>query len=196
MKRHAPATERNREPILGVLRDVLPAEGTVLEVASGSGEHAVYFAAQFPRLVWQPTDVDLVSLESIRAWKDESGLPNLRNPLIFDVTKMSPVERADAIVCINMVHISPWSATVGLFAHAATLLAPGAVLFLYGPYIIDGRETAPSNLVFDEWLRSQDPAWGVRNLTAVQDVATQKGFALDRLVDMPANNVSVVFRKL
>jgi hypothetical protein len=195
-KKHAPATERNREPIVDVLRTVLPETGTVLEIASGSGEHAVAFAEAFPALRWQPSDPDPVCRASIEAWAAESGLANIAPALDIDsAAKDWPVERADAICCINMIHISPWAATEGLMAGAGRLLGSGAPLYLYGPFIIEDRETAPSNLAFDGFLKERDPEWGLRNLETVAAEAKSHGLVLERVVDMPANNVSVIFRK-
>jgi hypothetical protein len=194
MKRFAPATQRNREPIREVLARELPAAGTVLELASGSGEHAIYMAAAFPHLTWQPTDVDAESIASIAAWRNEAALPNVREPLRLDVSEDPwPVSEAAAITCINMVHISPWTATLGMFGGAARLLAPGALLYLYGPYRFDGAFTAPSNEAFDQSLRSRDPSWGIRD---VRDLATAaSGFVLREVISMPANNHSLVFRR-
>ena len=195
-RRHAPATERNREAILAILRDVLPASGSVLEVASGTGEHAVYFAQALPGLVFQPSDPDLDALASIRAWAVAAKLNNVRPPLLLDASASDwPIAAADAVLCINMVHISPWEATVGLVAGAARLLGEGAPLYLYGPYRRIGMPTAPSNEVFDESLKSRDPRWGLRDLDAVIALATQYGFGLDRVVDMPANNLSLILRR-
>ncbi|QRN97404.1 DUF938 domain-containing protein [Archangium violaceum] len=196
MKRHAPSAERNREPILSVLREVLPPRGTVLEVASGTGQHAVFFARAFPERVWQPTDADPSARESIEAWRQEEGLPNLRPPLALDASASTwPVESADAIVCINMIHISPWEACQGLMRGAGRVLPPGGPLVLYGAYFIEGRPTAPSNLAFDASLRERDPTWGVRELGAVTEEARAHGLERDRVVDMPNNNFTVVFRK-
>ncbi|WP_257461931.1 class I SAM-dependent methyltransferase [Archangium lipolyticum] len=196
MKRHAPSAERNREPILSVLREVLPSRGTVLEVASGTGQHAVFFARAFPELVWQPTDADPSARESIEAWRQEEGLANLRAPLALDARASTwPVESADAIVCINMIHISPWEACQGLMRGAGRVLPPGGPLVLYGAYFIEGRPTAPSNLAFDASLRERNPAWGVRELGAVTAEASAHGLERDRVVDMPNNNFTVVFRK-
>ena len=192
MKQRAPATERNREPIRDVLARELPAAGTVLEIASGSGEHAAYFAAQFPQVQWQPTDPDATALASIAAWRADAGLPNLLAPLALDVMGAWPIERADAIVCINMVHIAPWEAAVALFAGAARVLAPGALLYLYGPYRFAGQ-TAPSNEEFERWLKARDPRFGVRDLRDLERVS--EGFALRGVVAMPANNHSLVFRR-
>lgn len=194
MKRHAPATARNREPIRDVLARELPASGLVVTVAEGSGEHASYFAAAFPQLTWQPTDVEDAALASIEAYRTDAALPNLRAPLRLDASSpVWPIEAADAITCINMIHISPWAATLGLFAGAARLLAPRAMLYLYGPYRFDGAFTAPSNEEFDRSLRSRDPAWGVRDVRDLEAAAT--GFRLARVVAMPANNHSLVFRR-
>lgn len=195
MKQHAPAAARNREPIREVLARVLPSSGTVLTIAEGSGEHAVHFAAAFRALIWQPTDRDEAALESIAAWCADARLPNLRGPLPLDVTLTPwPLAAADAITCINMIHISPWEATLGLFAGAARLLATGALLFLYGPYRFDGVFTAPSNEAFDQSLRSRDPRWGIRDVRDLEAAAT--GFALRETVTMPANNHSLVFRRV
>ena len=196
MKRRAPAAERNREPIAAVLREALPARGTVLEVASGTGEHAVHFAAAFPALDWQPSDPDPEALASIRAWRDEAGLANLREPLQLDAAAAAwPVDRADAIVCINMVHISPWAATAGLMLGAGRLLSAGAPLVLYGPYRRAGIATAPSNEAFDQSLRARDPQWGLREIEEVEAEAGRNGLRLERVVEMPANNVTAVFRR-
>lgn len=196
MKRHAPATARNREPIRQVLEGVLPGRGAVLEIASGTGEHAVYFAGAFPALEWQPSDREPAALASIRAWVEEAGLANLRPPVALDVeVEPWPVERADAIVCINMIHIAPWSACEALLAGAGRRLAPGAPLCLYGPWFVRGRETAPSNLAFDASLRQRDPAWGVRWLHEVEAAAARHGLRLEGTVDMPANNLTVLFRR-
>lgn len=192
----APAAARNRGPILDVLRQVLPAQGLVLEIASGSGEHVVHFATALPGLTFQPTDLSADAQASVAAWIAETGLANVRPPLRLDVTEpLWPVERADAILCANMIHISPWRATEGLFAAARAILPPGAPLFLYGPYKRDGRHTAPSNADFDASLRARDPEWGVRDLEAVAALAADNGFAGPDVYEMPANNLSVVFRR-
>lgn len=196
MKQHAPATQRNREPILEVLRQVLPEKGKVLEIASGTGEHAVHFAAGLPHLVWQPSDVDPVALASIAAHREESGLPNLLSPIVLDVHSPSwPVDGVAAIVCINMIHISPWSACLGLFAGAARLLPPAGPLVLYGPFLMNGVFTAPSNEAFDAALRERNPSWGVRDLSQVTAAADAAGFERIDVITMPANNHSVVFRR-
>lgn len=196
MKRFAPATERNSTPILEVLRDVLPPSGVVLEVASGTGQHAVFFAPLFPRVSWQPTDLDPESLASIEAWRKDAGTRNLLAPLHLDVTRGDwPLDHADAVVCCNMIHISPWTATEGLFAGAAKILPAGAPLFLYGPFLQAGIETAPSNLAFDASLKERNPAWGIRGLEEVARAAEARGFRYLKKVAMPANNLSVVFRR-
>jgi hypothetical protein len=195
-RRHAPATERNREPIAALLRDILPAFGTVLEVASGTGEHAIFFAQAFPTLDWVPSDPDPSAIASIRAWAEATKLPNLRPPLLLDASAPDwPIARADAMLCINMIHISPWEATVGLFAGAAHLLPSGAPLFVYGPYRRAGVPTAPSNEAFDQSLKARAPRWGLRDLEAVEALAEAAGFSIERVVEMPANNLSLLFRR-
>ncbi|MDR3468204.1 MAG: DUF938 domain-containing protein [Xanthobacteraceae bacterium] len=195
-RRSAPAALRNRDPILAVLREVLPAHGLVLEIASGTGEHVVHFARHLPGLAFQPSDPDAGARESIQAWITESGLGNVRAPIALDAAAPPwPVTAADAMVCINMIHISPWRSTEGLFAGAAAVLPAGAPLVLYGPYRRHDVPTAPSNEEFDASLRARDPAWGLRQLDDVAALAEQSGFALDRVVEMPANNLTVVFRE-
>lgn len=191
----APAAERNREPILSVLREILPERGRVLEVASGTGQHVVHFARAFPGITWQPSDADPQQRDAIATRGAESALPNLAPPQVLD-TRVRPwsVEPVDAVVCINMVHISPWEATLGLLEETARLLVPGGVLFFYGPYRWAGQHTAPSNAAFDLDLRRRDPAWGVRDLEEVIDAAAAVGLQFERRVAMPANNFSVVFR--
>ncbi len=196
MKQVAPATARNRVAIREVLARHLPAQGSVLEIAAGTGEHAVYLAGAFPALAWQPTDPDPRALASIAAWRDEADLPNLRAPLELDAAAGAwPVTAADAIVCINMVHIAPWAAALGLFAGAARTLPAGGLLYLYGPYRFDGAFTAASNDDFDRSLRARDPAWGVRDVADLTAAAAAAGFALAEIVPMPANNHSLVFRR-
>lgn len=196
-RRHAPATERNRDAIAAILAEVLPAHGTVVEIASGTGEHVVYFAGLFPELRWQPSDGDAEALASIRAWAAERSLPNLSDPIHLDAgAEEWPVSEADAIIAINMVHISPWSATVGLLRGAARLLAAGAPLILYGPYRRRDIPTAPSNESFDRSLRSRDPRWGLREVETVEAEASRFQLRLDRLVAMPANNLILVFSRL
>lgn len=194
-KRSAPHVARNADAIIEVLRGVLPQEGLVLEVASGSGEHAVRFARAFPDLSWQPSDPDPVSLRSIEAWRQAERLPNLLAPVSLDAAAEWPLERADAIVCINMVHISPWAATEGLMRGAGRLLAPGSPLYLYGAYRQSGVPTAPSNEAFDLSLRERNPLWGLRQLDEVTAEAGRHGLSLESVVPMPANNLSVIFRK-
>lgn len=195
-RRSSPSAARNRDPILAVLRRVLPTEGLVLEIAGGTGEHAVHFAAALSGVEWQPTDPDEVSRRSIAAWRAEAGLPNLREPLALDVTRADwPVERADAIVCINMLHISPWAATAGLMAGAGRLLPAGAPLLVYGPFRQAGVTIAPSNEAFDQSLKARDPAWGLRDVDEVAGEAAWQALTLEEVVDMPANNLTLVFRR-
>ncbi len=191
----APAAERNKGPILEVLRRVLPPSGLMLEIASGSGQHALHFAAAMPALVWQTSDPDAAMRASLEAVCDGDAPGNLRPPVDIDVT--SPrwgLDRADAVVCINMIHIAPWRATRSLVTGAARLLPPGGPLVLYGPFRIGGAHTSPSNAAFDADLRRRDPSWGVRELEEVERLATRAGFRLEETVDMPANNLTVVFR--
>jgi SAM-dependent methyltransferase len=195
-RRSAPAAARNAGPIAAALHAILPERGLVLEIASGSGEHALRFAREFPQLLFQPSDAEPAALRSIEAWRAEAGLSNLLPPIALDARAAEwPVAAADAILCINMVHISPWAATEGLMRGAGRLLAPGALLYLYGPYRQAGVETAPSNEAFDQSLRARDPYWGVRELEGVVAEAEANGLRLDRIVAMPANNLSVVLRK-
>ncbi|MGD9837676.1 MAG: DUF938 domain-containing protein [Afipia sp.] len=192
-----PATARNRDAILDVLRGVLPASGSVLEIASGSGEHVVHFARAFPDLTFQPSDPEDAALQSIAAWTKDSGLKNIRPPVMLDAASaLWPVNAADAILCINMIHIAPWRASEGLFHGAARLLPPGAPLYLYGPYRRADVVTAPSNEAFDESLRSRNPEWGLRDLEAVAALAQNNGFSGPAITEMPANNLSVVFRRV
>ena len=193
---HSPAAERNAGPITGALRGVLPASGTVLEVASGTGQHAVHLARLFPHLAFQPTDRDPERVAAIAARAREAGLANLRAPRPLDAASSPwPVRRADAVLCINMVHISPWGATLGLLDGAAAALPPGGPLALYGPFVRDGVETAPGNLAFDADLRARDPTWGVRDLGAVAREAAARGFGAPDVRELPANNLSVTFRR-
>ena len=195
-RRHAPATERNREPLAAVLAQELPASGAVLEVASGSGEHAVFFAGRFPDLSWQPSDRVETALESIEAWRVSYSGQNLCKPIELDAALSHwPAGPFDAILCVNMVHISPWHATEGLFRHAGQLLAAGAPLILYGPYLESDVETAPSNLAFDESLKSRDPQWGIRDIEEVDALAKSNGFERSARHAMPANNLTLVYRR-
>ncbi len=193
---HAAATERNREPILEVLRGALPPKGLVLEIASGTGQHVVHFAQALPDLLWQPTDPSPAHLDSIRAWTASAAVGNVAAPLALDVERWPwPLTRADAILNINMIHIAPWSAAEALFHGAARVLPPSGLLFLYGPFMRDGRHTADSNQRFDERLRGEDPRWGVRDLVDVEAAAAAAGFPAPEIVAMPANNLSLLFRR-
>ncbi|WP_338445308.1 DUF938 domain-containing protein [Pelagerythrobacter marensis] len=196
MKRRAPAAARNSAPIAEVLREELPATGTVLEIASGSGEHALFFARRFPDLAWQPSDSDPDALASIAAWREEEGPANLRPPIRLDASAPDwSVKSAAALVCINMVHISAWEATLGLFAGGSKVLAEGAPLILYGPYLEDDVEPAPSNLAFDRSLRERNPDWGLRRVSQIDRVAADRGFERTHRYEMPANNLVLVYRR-
>ena len=195
-RRHAPAAERNREPIGACLAEILPESGIVLEIASGSGEHALYFARRFPALDWQPSDPDPDAIRSIAAWREAEGPNNLREPLALDASAAEwPIARADAALCVNMIHISPWEATEGLFAGAARILPAGAPLIVYGPFLADDIETAPSNRDFDRSLRLRDPRWGLRRVEDVAALARRSGLELDGRREMPANNLLLHFRR-
>ena len=196
MKLSSPSTQRNRGPIAEVLADWLPESGLVLEVASGSGEHAVHFARAFPQLDWQPTDPDPDAVTSIEAWRVDSGLPNLREPVILDATAAKwPVERAEAVLNINMVHISPWAAALGLLDGAGRVLEPRGKLILYGPWIVQGLPTAPSNLAFDADLKRRNPAWGLRKIEEFAAEAEKRGLFLRDQREMPANNRMLLFSR-
>lgn len=192
----SPATARNKDHVLAVLREHLPAAGLVLEIAAGAGEHALHMATHLPGLTWWPTDPDPQALASIAAWR-EQGPPNLLPPLELDASRPEtwPVATADAVVCINMIHISPWAATEGLFAGAARILPADGVLITYGPYLEDEVDTAPSNLAFDQSLKSRNPAWGIRRREDLEALAAVHGLALHARVAMPANNLTLVFRR-
>lgn len=194
---YAPAAARNRGPVYEVLRSHLPDRGLILEIASGSGEHVIFFAERSaPDLIFQPSDLNLDARASIDAWARQLQLPNVRPAIAVDAASaVWPIDNADAVLCINMIHIAPWEATLGLMAGAARILPPEGMLYLYGPYCRDGRHTAPSNAAFDRDLRNRDPAWGVRNLETVASVAEAHGFAPPIVEDMPANNLSVIFRR-
>ena len=193
---YRPHVARNREPILEVLKRILPSHGLVLEIASGTGEHAAFFAGELPLLTWQPTDPDERALASIVAHRAAASSANLLPPLQLDVhAEHWPIERTDAVICCNMIHIAPWSACAGLIAGAARVLPPGGILYLYGPYKIDGRHTAPSNETFDADLRARNPRWGIRDLADVAALAQRHGFGVAETVAMPANNLSVIFRR-
>ena len=196
-RRFAPAVARNKAAITEALARHLPATGLVLEIASGSGEHALHFAAHFPALTFQPTDPDAAALASIAAWRAEAQLANLLPPLMLDVMADAwPVPKADAVLCINMIHIAPWEATAALIRGVARVLPRDRILFLYGPFKQGGQHTAPSNAEFDASLRAQDARWGVRDLEAVAEIASAAGFAAPVVEAMPANNLSVIFRRL
>lgn len=189
-RRSSPAAQRNLAPIIAVLEGWLPASGTVLEVASGTGEHAAAFAEHFPELDWQPSDPDPDALRSIAAWRGADGSDNLAPPIALDVRDGEwPIDRANAIIAINMVHISPWIASLGLLNGAARLLESGAPLILYGPWIEQGVATAPSNLAFDSDLRARDAEWGLRDIDSFAQVARERGFSLAERRPMPANNL-------
>jgi hypothetical protein len=195
-RRSAPAAQRNRDPILAVLRSCLPPAGLILEIASGSGEHVVHFAGDLPHLTFQPSDPDAAARASIDAHAAAAEAANVRPAILIDAaTPDWPVAHADAILCINMIHISPWASTLGLARGAGRLIPPGGVLFLYGPYRRGGAHTAPSNEAFDQSLRERSPEWGVRDLEAVTALAAAGGFAAPEIHDMPANNLSLVFRR-
>ena len=194
VKRYAPATERNRDVIAETLAHLLPTEGLVLEVASGTGEHAVHFARRFPALTWQPSDPDPIALASINAWRADSNAPNMRPAMLLDASAEWPITQADAVVCINMTHISPWSATVGLLRNVARLLPPSAVLFIYGPFNQRDVPLAQSNAAFDASLRQQNAEWGLRYVDDIAEEAYRSGLHLDSVIDMPANNLSLIFR--
>ena len=190
VRRSAPAVARNREPIADVLGEWLPESGVVLEIASGSGEHALYFAQRFPALEWQPSDVHPDALASIEAWRATVGLANVREAIAIDSAAPDwPIERADAVLSINMVHISPWASALGLIAGSARVLAAGAPLILYGPWLKDDIPTAPSNLAFDAELKRRDPRWGLRRVENFAQAALATGFELAETRQMPANNL-------
>lgn len=192
----APATQRNRQPILDVLSRVLPGSGRVLEVASGSGEHALWFAQHLRPLIWQPSDPDPACRRSIAAHAAQAGLATIEAPLDLDAAVARwPIETADAVVCINMTHIAPWEATEGLVAGAARILPSEGPLYLYGPYMRGGRHTAPSNAAFDASLRGHNPDWGLRNVEDLAELAAPQGLVLSEIVEMPANNLSLVFKR-
>ena len=197
MKRSAPAAQRNRGPIADVLAEWLPAGGLVLEVASGTGEHSVYFAERFQDLRWQPSDADPAALESIEAWRIEATLPNMLPPVVLDASaKEWPIAEAAAVLSINMTHISPWSATLGLLDGAAKLLPADGSLIFYGPWIVDDIPTAPSNLEFDASLRARNPERGIRSVADLKDAARDRNFDLVERRAMPANNFMLLLRRI
>ncbi len=193
----SPSSARNFGPILQVLKERLPQPGRVLEVASGAGEHALWMAEALPDVSWQPTDRDPIALKSIDAWRLTSGLPNLKKPIPLDAAHPDTwlIGKADAVVCINMVHISPWAATEGLMRGAAQVLPEDGVLFVYGPFSLQGEHTAPSNEAFDADLKSRNPEWGVRDVGQLRAAAAPHKLKLTEIIKMPANNLSLVFRK-
>ena len=196
-RQHAPATLRNRDFILAILRDVLPTKGVILEIASGSGEHVVHFARNLPNLVFQPSDRERDALQGVMAWAKATRVTNVRAPMVLDTSQSpSPIALADGIICINMVHISPWDATLGLIRGAAAILPRTAPFYLYGPYKREGFATASSNQAFDRSLRDRNLAWGLRDLEAVAATAQSVGFSLPTITEMPANNLSVVFHRI
>lgn len=196
MKRHAPATARNSQPLAEVLARELPASGTVLEIASGSGEHAVFMARRFPALDWQPSDRDAEALASVDAWAAEARLANLRPAIALDAAAPDwSIVSADALLCVNMLHISPWDAAVGLFAGAGRVLGSGAPLVLYGPFVEPDVETAASNHAFDQSLRQRDPAWGLRSTADLDRLAAGHGMTRTARCAMPANNLVLVYRR-
>lgn len=195
-RRSAPAALRNREPIADVLEEWLPAAGLALEIASGSGEHVIYFAERFPALEWQPSDIHPDALTSIAGWRDISRLPNIRPPLVLDAASADwPIDRADAVLSINMVHISPWPSALGLLDGAARLLRTGAPLILYGPWLRNDIPTAPSNLDFDADLKRRNPEWGLRRVESFATEAEQRGFRPEETRLMPANNMMLLLRR-
>ncbi|MHC5063344.1 MAG: DUF938 domain-containing protein [Planctomycetota bacterium] len=196
MKEHSPSAERNRHDILPLLREILPAKGTVLEIACGSGQHAIHFAAEFPGLSWQPSDIDSVALKSTSAYAAGAELPNLREPIELDVCSEDwPVAEVDAVLAINMLHISPWEACLGLMRGAGRSLVADGKLFLYGAYIQEGVPTKQSNLAFDADLRQRNPAWGLRRLEDVVAAAEEQSLRLREVRPMPNNNLSVIFER-
>ncbi|PZV23470.1 MAG: SAM-dependent methyltransferase [Snowella sp.] len=200
-KQYAPATERNRQPILEVLQKVIPKEGNILEIASGTGEHACFFAPYFPNQQWIPSDPDRLLRLSIEAWREDCTGNNLQLPLDINVTLPDWDEKLDdsaiaVIIAINLIHISPWSACQGLMKGVGKLLHSGGILYLYGPYKQKGKHTAPSNEAFDQSLQFRNPAWGVRNLEDVVELAEKYQLILHQIISMPANNLSLIFHHL
>lgn len=197
MKRYAPAASRNSDAIAQVLAKELPAQGKVLEIASGTGEHAVFFARRFPNLIWQPSDADVEAVASVQAWRSEEGVNNLVEPIVLNAAAPRwPIDNVAAILCINMLHISEWTATLGLFRGAAAILPPEAPLIIYGPFLEDAVETATSNLLFDRSLRERDNAWGLRHAESVDRVAKQNRLRRTARYPMPANNIMLIYRSL
>ena len=199
-KKYAAATARNRQPILEVLQTIIPDHGNILEIASGTGEHAYFFAPNFPQQQWIPSDKQSEYLESIKAWQADCPTDNLQLPLSIDVMTSNWYESLlsqgiKTIICINMIHIAPWLAYLGLMTGAKKILPSNGIIYLYGPYKVNNQHTALSNQEFDRYLKSQNSSWGVRNLEDVVCVANDNGFILENKVSMPANNLSLIFRK-
>jgi hypothetical protein len=193
---YAPATERNRKAILSVLKSILPMQGKVLEIASGTGEHITFWAPYFPNITWQPSDPDPMHLASIEGWIAQLPAANILPPIQIDVTNQTwSIDSVEVILCVNMIHIAPWEACLGILQGAQSLLSKGGLLYLYGPFKQQGKHTAPSNEAFDLSLRAQDPSWGVRDLEAVIDSAQKHDLHAQQVIPMPANNLSVVFCK-
>lgn len=198
LPRHAPATLRNRDPILEVLKRTLPQAGVLLEVASGTGEHAAFIAPRLPKgLMWQPSEARVDALADIDIQTSDARASCVRPAIVLNASDSAwPISAADAVFCCNMIHIAPWTAAEGLFAGSSRILADAAPLILYGPFKRHGMHTAPSNQSFDDGLRARDSGWGVRCLdTEVMPLAEQSGFAVDEIVAMPANNLTVIFRR-
>ena len=193
VKRYAPATERNRDVIAETLVNVLPAQGLVLEIASGTGEHAVHFAQLFQGLTWQPSDPDPIAIASINAWRGDCAVLNVRSAMLLDASADWPIAHADAVVCINMAHISPWAATVGLLRNAARILPQSAPLFIYGPFRQHDVPLAEGNATFDAALRQQNVEWGLRYVEDITKEARDVGLTLDQIISMPSNNLSLIF---
>jgi hypothetical protein len=193
---YAPATERNSEPILTILQKILPQSGLLLEIAAGSGQHAAYFAPYFPRLTWQPSEPDPDCRASIAAWIGHVNAENINMPIDLDVTSFPwPISKADAIFSSNMIHITNWECCLGLMAGAGQILNPLGVLVLYGPFLLDGKETALSNVQFDNSLKKRNPNWGIRNLDKISRAAKACGLVCSDIIEMPANNLIVVLKK-
>src|SRR6478609_9136430 len=189
------SVERNKDPILNLLKRVLPHTGLILEIGSGTGRHVTYFAKALPELTWQPSDPDDEFRQSVRSWTKLENLDNVRAPINLEVGRLPwPVTRADAVLSVNMIHVAPWAATEALFSGATCVLDRGGLLVLYGPYRRFGRHTAASNEVFDAQLRASNPEWGLRDLEAVLKLADEAGFSPADIADMPANNFSIVLR--
>ncbi|MDF1660264.1 MAG: DUF938 domain-containing protein [Planctomycetota bacterium] len=196
MKMHNASAQRNRDEILVELKNFLPQEGTVLEISSGCGVHCSHFAPHFPNLTWQPTELNPDKIVSLRLYREESGAPNLLAPLKLDTCSENwPLQSAEAMVNINMIHAAPWEACLGLLKGSARTLTPGAPLFMYGPYLRSDRETVPSNLEFDRRLRAKDPSWGLRQLETVIEKAEEAGLKFEQVLDVPNNNCVVIYRR-